>query len=308
MRKRILPALALCLSLLVGCADEDMIGSTSVPAVESVGALGAANVMSSAAEMLTFVLESDTQTDWRAAHDGTKLASYSYEIPVLRVAAEDGRILDSAATAAEKEALDAAAAFNDNFASWLKDTDFPGVFTWAEEDYAQRRKDGQSWQEPYDEEFTYTFWRTDRLISIAGEYYSYTGGTHPNSVLLGWNFDLQTGRFLHPTALGADSEEFQTAVTREIIRQADQRAAQAGYAPETAYWADYQSIAAQWPDYSVTFSDRGMMVTFSAYEMACYAAGPQTFEIGLDFLKSYLSEDGRLLLGIPEEPQSGSTP
>lgn len=312
MQKQILFALALSMALLSGCTDAaaPAAGSVSTPLSETTNALGAANVVSSSStgEVLDFVLDSDKQTDQREADDGTELADYTYTIPVLRVATEDGQILDSAATAAEKQALDVADAFNANFTSWLESTDFPAVFTWAEEDYAQRKKDGQDWEMPYDEEFTYTFWRSDRLISIAGEYYSYTGGAHPNTVLLGWNFDLQTGRFLHPAALGADSGEFQTAVTEEIIRQADQRAAEGGYAPTTMYWEDYQDIAARWPDYAVSFTDRGMTVTFSAYDMACYAAGPQTFEISLDLLKPYLSEDGMALLGITGDSQAKSAP
>lgn len=310
MQRRILPALALSLTLLSGCSDAAPAAASSAPTplTGATSALGAANVVSSAAEVLNFVLDSDKQADQCVADDGTELAAYTYTIPVLRVETEDGQILDSAATAAEKQALDVAAAFNADFASWLESTDFPGVLTGAEEDYALRKEDGQDWETPYDEEFTYTFWRSDRLVSIAGEYYSFTGGAHPNTMLLGWNFDLQTGRFLHPTALGADSGEFQTKVAEEIIRQADQRAAENGYAPTTMYWEDYQDIAAQWPDYAVSFTERGMTVTFSAYEMACYAAGAQTFEISLDFLKPYLSEDGRALLGIADAPQAAPAP
>lgn len=310
MQKRLLPVLALSMALLSGCSSTSApaAGSAPAPLSDSNRIMGSTNVVSSTAETLDYVLDSERQTDQRNADDGTELAAFTYTIPVLRVETEDGQILESAATAAEKQALDVAAAFNANFTSWLKSTDFPGAFSWAEEDYAQRKESGQSWETPYDEEFTYTFWRSDRLISIAGEYYSYTGGAHPNTVLLGWNFDLQTGQFLHPTALGADSEEFQTAVTQEIIRQADRRAAEGGYAPTTMYWEDYQDIAARWPDYAVSFTDKGMTVTFSAYDLACYAAGSQEFEIGIDLLKPYLSEDGRALLGIADDSQSKSAP
>ena len=310
MQKRFLPILALSLALLSGCSSTSSApaaGSASASLSDSNRIMGS-KVVSSSAEVLNFVLDSDRQTDRHDADDGTELAAFTYTVPVLRVATEDGQILGSAATAAEKQALDVAAAFNANFTSWLESTDFSGVFTLAEEDYTQRKESGQSWETPYNEEFTYTFWRSDRLISIAGEYYSYTGGAHPNTVLLGWNFDLQTGQFLHPTALGADSEEFQTVVTEEIIRQADQRAAEGGYAPTTMYWEDYQDIAARWPDYAVSFTDKGMTVTFSAYDLACYAAGPQTFEISIELLKPYLSEDGRALLGIVNDSQIKSAP
>lgn len=309
MRKQILFMLGLSLALLAGCANAAPGGPAFAPADESLGAMGATSVLSSSSEMLDFALESEKKSDTRVAEDGTTLASYSYELPVLRVITEDGQILDSAATAAEKAALDVAAAFNSNFEDWLESTDFSSVLDWAEEDYARRVEGNLGWYNNYEEEFTFTSWRTDRLISIGGAYYSYTGGAHPNSVFLGWNFDLQTGRFLHPAALGEDSEKFQAAVTEEIIRQADARATENGFeSPAEMYWEDYQSIAAQWPDYAVTFSDEGMTVVFSAYGMASYAAGEQTFVLDRDFLEPYLSEDGRLLLNISKNMEDAAKP
>ncbi len=96
-------------------------------------------------------------------------------------------------------------------------------------------------------------------------------------------------------------------MTEEIIRQADARATENGFAsPTEMYWEDYQSIAAQWPDYAVTFSDEGMTVVFSAYGMASYAAGEQTFVLDRDFLEPYLSEDGRLLLNISKNMEDAA--
>lgn len=300
-------ALALSLALLSGCgaAPAGQTAESGDPAeggsaAENFGALGAASVVSSAVEQLDFVLDSEEHSDRRAAEDGTELATYTYAIPVLHVETANGQTLDSAATAVQRQALDVAAAFNDTFAKWVESTDFPGFFTWAQEDYTMRQRDGQEWSAPYDETFTYTFWRTDALISVAGEYYSYAGGAHPNTVLLGWNFDLRTGRFIHPAVLGADTEEFQAAVTTEIISQANQRAMESGYAPTEMFWEDYQDIAAQWPEYAVSFTDEGMTVVFSPYELAAYAAGPQKFQLGMDFLKPYLSEEGMDLLGLSE--------
>lgn len=308
MRLQLLSAWGLSLALLAGCANAAPGGADFEPGDGSVGALGASRVQSSSAATLDFVLESEEHGEERYAKDGTLLALYRYEIPVLRVAREDGQVLDAAASAAEKAALDTAAAFNADVAGWLEDTNFPSVLDWAEEDYAQYAKNGQGWWGYYEEEFTHSSWRTERLISIAGTYYSYTGGAHPNSVFMSWNFDLQTGRFLHPAALGADSEEFQAAVTEEILRQADLRAEEEGMAPEELYWEDYRDIAARWPDYAVSFSDRGMTVTFSAYEMASYAAGSQSFELGMSFLKPWLSEDGMLLLGLSEDAEASGKP
>ena len=45
----------------------------------------------------------------------------------------------------------------------------------------------------------------------------------------------------------------------------------------------------------------GMSVAFSPYELAAYAAGPQTFELSYEFLKPYLDEHGLEVLGLDEE-------
>ena len=56
----------------------------------------------------------------------------------------------------------------------------------------------------------------------------------------------------------------------------------------------------------MTFSDMGMTVTFSAYELAPYAAGPQVFALDWDFLRPWLSEDGKLLLNLPEDTETAA--
>jgi hypothetical protein len=302
MLKQLLPTV-LTMALLTGCAAAPD-AAASAPPGTAVSAFGAANVVSaSQTETLSFALVSDQRGDTRLADDGTELAAYSYTIPVLQATTQDGEVLRSAATAEEKDALIVADAFNENFTNWLQSTDFSEIFSLAQADYADSQGSGQDWVSYYNEEFTYTSWRTDRLISIAGEYYSYTGGAHPNTVQLGWNFDLQTGRFLHPTALGADSELFQTLVTSAIIGLADQRAAAEGIPPDEMYWENYRDIAQQWPEYAVSFSQAGMTVIFPAYELAGYAAGPQEFVLDFAFLRPYLSEDGMALLALPEDAE-----
>ena len=41
-------------------------------------------------------------------------------------------------------------------------------------------------------------------------------------------------------------------------------------------------------------------MTFSPYEMACYAAGAQVFRLDRDFLGEYLSSEGLRLLGYED--------
>lgn len=298
MRKPTMALLSLAL-LLNGCG-----GTASQPPASGgpPAAMSDTSTMLSAApaaEILHFQLDRKSRSmDWET--EGVLLARYVYGIPELQVVTADGVVLEEATTQTQRQALEIAATFNTQFTDWVESVEFDKLGQWAEEAYEMRRAEGLDWAGFYEEEFTYNSWRTGRLISIAGQWYSYTGGAHPNTMLLGWNYDLEAGRFLHATSLGADPEALQIAVTEEIIRQAEARAAEQGVPADSLYWEEYRDIAAQWADYAVTFSNGGMTVSFSAYEMAAYAAGPQVFEISFEMLAPYLSDDGMELLGLAE--------
>lgn len=298
MRKPTMALLSLAL-LLNGCG-----GTASQPPASGgpPAAMSDTSTMLSAApaaEILHFQLDRKSRSmDWET--EGVLLARYVYGIPELQVVTADGVVLEEATTQTQRQALEIAATFNTQFTDWVESVEFDKLGQWAEEAYEMRRAEGLDWAGFYEEEFTYNSWRTGRLISIAGQWYSYTGGAHPNTMLLGWNYDLEAGRFLHATSLGADPEALQIAVTEEIIRQAEARAAEQGVPADSLYWEEYRDIAAQWADYAVSFSNGGMTVSFSAYEMAAYAAGPQVFEISFEMLAPYLSDDGMELLGLAE--------
>ena len=71
-----------------------------------------------------------------------------------------------------------------------------------------------------------------------------------------------------------------------------------GTIPAEWYWEDYETIAADWACYAVTFDEAGMTVTFSPYEIAAYAFGPQVFTMSYEFLEPYLSEHAREVMGF----------
>ena len=48
----------------------------------------------------------------------------------------------------------------------------------------------------------------------------------------------------------------------------------------------------------MSFDEEGMEVIFSPYELAPYAAGPQSFRLSYDWLEPHLSAHGRVLLGL----------
>lgn len=297
----------LALGLLSGCgAEGDVAQQSAAPSEEIMtGALSSASVtMASAPEDLCYeVVKTSMSEEWKKGD--VVLAQYFYAIPELQVT-KDGEVLTEAATSAQQAALDKAAVFNENFAALVSGAEFTKLGQLAQEDYDARQDSGIGWTASYEETFGYTAWQTERLVSVAGEQYGFFGGAHGSTVQFGWNFDLQTGRFLAPATLGADPQQFQAAVTAELVRQADGRAAERETTPTNLYWEDYRETIANWPDYAVYFTEDGMVVAFSAYELANYAEGPQIFTVSYETLTPYLSEDGAMLLGLPEPDRGDS--
>ena len=191
--------------------------------------------------------------------------------------------------------------FNETFSNWSNEDDFGGsdIRDLAKEDYAWRSQEDIEWSMNYTLDLSCSTYQTEQMISVFGLYYYYTGGAHPNSVYLAWNFDLENGEFFSPETLG-DSPEFQIAVTEELIRQCKEQikaAEKEGWGPDI-FWPDYETILADWQSYAVSFDGENMIVSFSPYELAAYAAGPQIFSIPYTFLEPYLSLQGMELLKI----------
>lgn len=253
-----------------------------------------------APEIITYTVELTTQEDASRAEDGSPLVSYCYELPRLRAARADGTVIETAETAAERQALDVAAAFNERFDAWAAAEDFEALTQEAEAELTWRRTENLEWNSGYVLDLDCSVYQTEQLISVSGLYYSYMdGAAHPNTWLLSWNFDLESGAYFEPDLL-AENTEFQRAVTEEIIRQACEPL-EDGTVPAESYWEDYREIAANWSTAAVSFDESGMAVAFSPYELAPYVFGEQVFRIPYDLLKPYLSTHGQRLLGLEGE-------
>lgn len=288
---RTLIALLLTL-LLTGCGAATMTMVTGSPPP------AASDPELEESETVRYEVELAQWSDEAKAEDGTLLASYTFQLPVLTAVREDGTPITETRNEAEEQALSAAAAFNEKFGKWAAAEEFPEFVASAGEDLTQRREWDVQWT-PYELTLDCTVYQTDRIISVAGLYYTNTGGAHPNTWQLGWNFDLEEGTFFGPELL-ADGTELQEAVSGEIIRQA-QLWLEDGTVPAEGYWEDYEAIIANWTSYTVSFDEEGMVVIFSTYELAPYAAGPQTFRLSYDWLEPHLSAHGRALLGLEAE-------
>ena len=146
-------------------------------------------------------------------------------------------------------------------------------------------------------EIQYETVETENLISLRYEHYVYSGGAHGYTYYTYQLFALQEGCFVSLQEMADDPAALQSAVAEEILRQID-----AGdLAREYAYWSDYETYVRHWmEDYSVLFCEDGAMeIIFPAYDLASYAAGPQTFRIDRSVYEGCLNDYGKVLLGIP---------
>lgn len=289
---RILIALVISL-LLTGCTAASMTMVTDSPPP------AAALPVTEETEMLQYAVETGVWSDEAKTENGLSLASYTFELPVMTVIREDGTSVTEAQNEAEEQALAIAAAFNERFEKWAAAGEFDDLVKSAEEEFSWYQEEELEWYGGYTLSLDCTVYQTERLVSVSGTYCSYTGGAHPNTWLLGWNFDLEEGTFFGPELL-ADGTELQEAVSTEIIRQAN-IPQESGTVPAAGYWEDYEDIIANWSSYTVNFDESGMTVTFSPYELGCYAMGVQTFQLSYDWLKPHLSAHGQELLGLKSE-------
>lgn len=241
-------------------------------------------------EPCRYTVDMAAWSDSAVAEDGVLLAECSYRLPELTARRADGTAAAEPDTAAET--------FNAQFAAWTLDEEFQELADMAQEEWVWRQENGIDWGHAFFTELTCEAYQTEGLVSVAGNYYSYTGGAHPNTVLLAWNFDLASGAFFGPETLAEDVPAFTQAVQEEIVRQSRDAAAEYGLTAEELYWENYEEIAAGWTSYAVSFDETGMTVAFSPYELAAYAAGPQVFRLSYDQIAPYLSEHGRELLGL----------
>lgn len=289
-------ALLLVISTLTACAgkapDQSQSSEELAPLQENV-------VMSEAApESLRYRVETAVYEDAVVADDGTELATCRFEYPVMTVCWPDGTPLEKAQTTAEEQALAAMETFNDQFGPASLKEEFQTMADTAREDRDFRQESGWEWTSAYAMELDSEVYQTDQMVSISATYYSYTGGSHPNTVLLAWNFDLTTGQFFTPELLATDGKAFSQAVQEELVSQSRLVAAENEMPSEEFFWSNYEEILATWSSYAVSFDETGMTVAFSPYELAAYAAGAQIYHLSYEELVPYLSPHGMELLGL----------
>lgn len=279
-------ALFLVLSTLSGCASESLTNLKNAPPI-----------LAAAPAVFTYQAELIRCEGTASDSDGTILAEYTYEVPLLHVFQSEGTPLETASTPQESQVLAAVQTFNTQFSSWIE-PDLSDLTESAQWERAFRAEEGLTFF-PYLDELTCTVYQTEHLISVFGNYYTYTGGAHPNTYLLSWNFDLDTGEFFDPELLD-EGKYFHSFVQDSLIQQAQETVKEHGVDITEYFWDDYETILADWSSYAVSFDETGMTVAFSPYELAAYAAGPQFFHLSYEQLLPHLGPHGRMLLGLED--------
>lgn len=130
-------ALLLTLSILAACSSGSMTNVKNA----------AADPLPPRESKVEYRLEDSYVSGIYQAEDGTKLATYDYELPVLRCYREDGTEVTEAATPEETHAMEIAETFNKKFDSWRGEDE--NLMESAQADYAWKQEEGLSWVSPY---------------------------------------------------------------------------------------------------------------------------------------------------------------
>lgn len=132
------------------------------------------------------------------------------------------------------------------------------------------------------------------LISLkfTVNYYS-DGAAHPGSYSHAATYDLQAGSFLSLDRLFTPGADYLGAISTYCKNQLAAR--DIGFDPASVTGAEADMVNYQ--NWNVTAD--GLLITFDEYQVAAYAAGPQTVTIPYGELQSILAADGPLAGFLP---------
>lgn len=241
------------------------------------------------------------------ADDGTILLSTSYELPQLELRTDDGALYEPPANSTaltQPKELAVRDAFNAEM-----ERCYAAVLS-NESELAQEARDHYS-SDPEAFEYIYyadellgeVVYRTDGLISVLANTYTFLGGAHPNTTARTWSFDLTTGELLTLDALDAQASA-DSALGRSLIdtlaSEIVNRIYEEGlddylYDDFYSYVYDLSSNA------HFCFGESGMTVIFDTYILGPYASGPQTFEIPYGIFYNALDAHTQSLLDVPRD-------
>ena len=257
-------------------------------------------------EVATQVYENEYKAD-----DGTVLLAERYELPVLELRTEDGKLYTLAENVTANGGtgnpaqVTAQNAFNTEMNNVLAglESEAAQMAAEAKELYAENGTSVFLNESYWTNELslTQTYMTEGKLLSVAAENYTYYGGVHPNSATRAWSFDLTTGEFLTLDALASEKGDLQgNSLQESIYWNIYEQIAQKGLSE--GYFDDYDSYLQDFPTLAtLNFTENGLTVTFDQYVIAPYAAGPQVFSVPYSEFYNALSEHAKTILSVSQE-------
>ena len=136
----------------------------------------------------------------------------------------------------------------------------------------------------------------DDLISVLFTVCSYSAGAaHPNSYSEAVNFDLKNGKQLRLSDLFEPGSKYLQTIAAYCIADLKKQGKRQG--EESMLDDDWveRGAGADAENYgSWTIGKQGLGITFDAYQVAAYAAGPQHVFVPYSALKNIIKADGPL--------------
>lgn len=288
VKKEIAGLLAAGILLLAGCAGRALSEPPPVPVPENPAA-EPAPAETAAYEKPEYEVVPFTAGNQVRTEDGTVLVVYNYQTVRLALHNEDAVSPQDAAMAARNMET-----FNAKMASVSEDLMEQG------EDLAVNA--GANYEvfgapvEEYEDDAETSAVITGDIISVCMRRFSYTGGAHPNSYVLGWLFDLASGQFvLDPSQLADDPQAFHDSAAELLIEKADSNLP--GSRPGE-YWDDYQDIIRDSQCGVTLFDEEGMRVLYAPYELGPYAIGEVELRLDWEELAPLLGEECLTRFGV----------
>ena len=126
------------------------------------------------------------------------------------------------------------------------------------------------------------------LISLTFSNYIFEGGAHGNTSILSINYDLKNNRRLKLADIFEPNSNYLKTISDYSIADLKPRLGDLS----DDEWIKRGAEANEENYETWNLTKKGLMITFNNYQVAAYAAGPQTVIIPYDKLKTVLRKDG----------------
>ncbi len=253
-------------------------------------------------EVWHYELTTQTASEEYKADDGTLLAAWSFEEPILIFRSESGKSFSGHLPnlGVTEEQIAIAKAFNDGIAAFERESlmSFEGVKSEAWEQYDWKTSQKIEFQ-PLVYEMTVEKSRLHGdLLSVLTCEYVNLGGAHPDWACKSRNFDLATGEFFTPNDLTDDPAALRKAIADHIVSDI--------YVSEEYeyYNDDFEETVRAEEDFTAYFDETGMTVFFEEYEIAPRVLGTPEFTIPYAELARCLNARGQRLLDLSPEDKA----